>query len=420
MVSSLNSLLSAQPKYQFTFKQDAVPAADKTVDQAKVSTVKPSDPVVATRPVISDKPFNLIPDAFLNIFSQLDTDGNQLVTRDEITVGLKAAGATDKEIEAFIGNVLSATTDINGDGLSLAELDRRLKVDNGDYFAAADLNNDGQITSDELDESIDLYVSNGFGIDESQVRSFIAGADADKNNVLTRAEYTAFNGNNRPVAKVEPVEPQPIDPNAIFQRLFTQFDADNDGLVTRDELIKGLQEQGAPEEQIAQILSNVLSPTTDLNGDGLSRAELARRLAVDAGDTFAAFDLNSDNEITQEELDTAIKLYSQQNEKFDEDRVRRLFDEFDLNGNSVLARAEYDAYGNGARKTPDATDPSVKVVTAKPTSTAPVEPTQDATPTPVDPVSVEAEFIAAVKAQIAPSIATLDSQLVLLLQQDNA
>lgn len=329
---------------------------------------------------------------FLNLFDQVDADSNGLVTREELTAVMKANGASEDEITALLNNVLGATTDINGDGLSKTELLRRLEADAGNTFAMADLNSDGQVTADELDQAIALYNRTDNLASVERIRQAFASADGNRDGVLTQAEFNNYDPNNPAIPKVSQ------DVYKLFSNIFSELDADSNGLVTREEITKSLTAQGVSQDEIQALISNVLGATTDINGDGLSRLELQRRLAADAGDNFAAFDLNSDGRIGAGELEEAIKLYSQNNDNFDAARVRSLFGASDLNGNNELTRAEFVAYSNGLRKSNDiATDQS---------------------PAQIKPTAAEtADINPALKPQIPNySVATLNSDLLALLQ----
>ncbi|MGE0753544.1 MAG: EF-hand domain-containing protein [Alphaproteobacteria bacterium] len=346
---SINPLLNAaQPRFQSITKDVQVQAspADRLTD----TTVKSSDQIAADRSRISDKPFDLIPQVFLDLFQQFDADKNQLVTREELTNGLKAGGASEKDIQQLIDNVLSESTDTNGDGLSLTELSRRLRVDQGDTFAAADLNSDNQITAEEVSRAFNLYAIDETSKQGINFRTFFANADTNKDKILTRGEFDSYDPNRTVIVDPKPSDPKRPDHLEVFRQLFGQFDADNDGVVTREEIIAQVVKNGGSEDEASALADNVLSATTDIDGNGLSFTELQRRLRVDQGDTFAASDLNSDGQITAKELDQAIALYQKAGIKLNEDTVRKFFSDADLDSNNTLSHSEFVAYNNGVRK----------------------------------------------------------------------
>lgn len=376
---------------------------DKILTRAEFVAYNKKDSVVSdAKPVTPINPD--VPDIFHRLFHEFDADGNGLVTREEIIAAVLKNGGTEDVANALADNILSATTDIDGNGLSISELERRLKVDQGDAFAAADLNNDGSVTAEELDEAIKLYSANGSKLNPQAIHDFFNSADVNKDKVLTRAEYNNYNDGTRPVndaAASKPQKPAP-DINAYFHQLFTQFDRDSDGLVTRSELIAGLQGQGFSDNDIESLIANILSPTTDLNGDGLSRAELDRRLAVDRGDTFAAFDLNSDNLISVDELNQGIALYSKIYDNFDAERARKIFGAADLNNDKILSREELAAYDKGVRRVADSVNDNFS----------------DQRKVDVKAFTSDADLEIKLK-PAGISIATLDTQLILLLQQQD-
>ncbi len=395
----INSLVggTVQLKYQSNIKTNTVPDADAIKPAAKPAAKSAVD-AVSLAPKADTKPVDIFAGSFVQIFNNFDTDGNGLVTRDEITKTLQNAGASDKDIEAFADNILSRAYDTNGDGLSLTELNRRLKVDAGDAFAAYDLNSDGQITSSELDEAIDIFTKAGWKIDPKHVREVFADADLDNSKILTQSEFDNYGKYGKASAE-----------SRAFEVLFHKFDSDGDGRVTRDELLKALSEDGADKKGLEALLGNIFNATTDVDGDGaISISELRRRIQGDNGDAFAIADLNNNNSITAEELENAIALYTKNGSKFDADFARKVFKDADADGDGVLTRAEYVAYSNNI------SDIQVAAKPAAPAPTEPVaqKPASDATQVAKADIVFKSEV-----PKIAP--AQIDAQLLLLLQ-DNA
>ncbi len=397
----VNALVGSkvQLKYQSNLKTDTAynPDAAKSASKPAPSVAAAADAVVAApkidAPRIDPKPVDLFAGSFAQIFNNFDADGNGLVTRDEIMKTLQANGSNDKDAQAFADNVLSDIYDTNGDGLSMVELNRRLKVDSGDAFAAYDLNSDGKIGTDESEEAMKRFSAAGWKIDANHVRSVIANADIDDNKILTKAEFDNFNKYGRPTKDTH-----------AFEVIFNQFDADGDGIVTRDEAMSILKSQGADEKSAEAFLANVFS--SDLDGDGaISIPELRSRIFADTGKVFERLDTNYNNEVTAEELKQVIAEYVKNGFAIDPDDLRKKFAEMDTDKNGILSRAEFAAFNS---KTSDA---AADVADVKPDPAKPV-----VLETAVD--AVQTTSVDAITKPEIPKIspAMIDAQLLLLLQ----
>ncbi|MFO0388518.1 MAG: EF-hand domain-containing protein [Alphaproteobacteria bacterium] len=410
-MQSINPLVSGnvQLKYQSIIKtQQTAADADiaKPVSNPVVASVDAAKPVAKPAAPAIDAfsiapkvdPASIFSGSFQEIFNNFDSDKNGLVTKEEIVNILKSSGADDKGIDAFVSNILSETSDTNGDGLSMVELNRRLKADAGDAFAAYDLNSDGKIGGAELEDAIRRFQAAGWKVDAENVRKIYGEADLDQSKVLTRAEFDNYNKYGKA-----------SDDTRAFEIMFYKFDGNTDGKVTRDEALKSLMADGMDDKSANAMLDNIFSMTSDVDGDGaLSISELRRRIAADKGDTFAMADLDNSGEISAEELENAIALYQKAGNKVDADFVRKAFAAADANGNQVLTRAEFDNRTKSDVDAVTAAKPEPVVVANKPLAPAPV----------VDVASTDADVF---KPKIQPIMpAELDAQLFLTLQEDKA
>jgi hypothetical protein len=71
----------------------------------------------------------------------------------------------------------------------------------------------------------------------------------------------------------KPAIPLPVE---SLENLFRQFDGDKNSTLTKEELLKGLQSMGFSEDGSEAVANMVFSAENDINGDGLSFAELQR------------------------------------------------------------------------------------------------------------------------------------------------
>lgn len=406
---SVNPLLggNVQIKYQSIIKtQQSAADADiakpiskpivANVDAAKPSAAKPAPAIdaFAAAPRVDSK--NLLDGSFKDMFSNFDTDNNGLITKEEMISVLKANGAGDKDVEAVLNNVFSATSDTNDDGVfSRAEFNRRLKTD---AFSAYDLNSDGKIGTEELEDAISRFKASGLKIDEENVRRIYGQSDLDENKVLTRIEFDNFNKYGRPTEETRALEV-----------IFNQFDANADGKVTRDEALSILKTGGADDATAEAFLANVFA--SDLDGDGaITVDELRSRVFSTKGKTFELLDKNYDNQVTREEMDKVVAEYVKNGAKIDVNALSKAFADADTDKDGILTRAEFAAF-NSRGSDADAVaaaKPEPLVTAAKP---LPQEPSSDVASVDIGPL----------KPKIQPIMpAALDAQLFLTLQEDKA
>lgn len=244
-----------------------------------------------------------------------------------------------------------------------------------------------------------------------------------------------------PVKQVGPITEttDPVDaPTSLEElegKLFNLFDADNNGLVTREEVIARLTAKGRDEEFINRIVDNVFSPTSDLNGDGLSWQEVLRRRAIREGDEMAHFDFNRNGDLSAQEIEDGIALYSKYQENFNEAKVRATINAADANKDGTLTGAEWAAYEANplppvavAEEEPVISDTATYSPPAPPVDDGPkvadVSPVAKLNPSGIrikeaKPITPPADTPTLKPPVTSASVVTLDSELLVALQNQS-
>ena len=121
-------------------------------------------------------------------------------------------------------------------------------------FEIFDLNNDGQISFEEFQH---VFLNNKYtNIKEDEVREIFNSIDTDKNGKIDYTEFIASCLQEKIFLNKE-----------RLNEAFSIFDKDNNGAITKDEIMRVLKinnEQNKEIEEIEEIIKSI-----DKNGDGV-------------------------------------------------------------------------------------------------------------------------------------------------------
>ncbi len=118
-------------------------------------------------------------------------------------------------------------------------------------FKAFDKNNDGQIEYEEFKKGL-KKIKNG-KITEEEINKYFASIDTDKNNKI---DYTEFLANT--------LEKKTFLKEERLYEAFSMLDKDNDGKITKEELISILKLESKDDEYVSELMKNA-----DTNKDGV-------------------------------------------------------------------------------------------------------------------------------------------------------
>ncbi|VDP79388.1 unnamed protein product [Echinostoma caproni] len=231
----------------------------------------PKSPPILMNNIMKESSAN----GLLKLFTMLDTDGNDCISRIELKRELTRFGFSEKQIKDF-----SKKLDLNGDeeitldeyrialGIPFDVTSRMQPVTarSKEYaklmnlFAKADVNKNGVLTKEEL---FRVLQHSHYSPAELQVKCL----DLNEDGVVTLGEYKVALG-----IAYETLEQ--------WEKLFTELDRDNSGDLNVDELKLMFQQAGMPvaREAIEEWLADY-----DRNGDKkLNRAEFMTFVASQA------------------------------------------------------------------------------------------------------------------------------------------
>ena len=123
-----------------------------------------------------------------------------------------------------------------------------------EIFEALDQDGDGKITTDDLNQALQNL---GVELNEDQLKAIIAKADADGSGVVTWDEF------------LKVLEKRPIKRRieAALRELFNEFDTDNSGFISPENLRQLINDAGyadqVTDDDITELISRV-----DTTGDG--------------------------------------------------------------------------------------------------------------------------------------------------------
>ncbi len=118
-------------------------------------------------------------------------------------------------------------------------------------FKAFDKNNDGQIEYEEFKKGL-KKIKNG-KITEEEINKYFASIDTDKNNKIDYTEFLAATLEKKTFLKEE-----------RLYEAFSMLDKDNDGKITKEELISILKLESKDDEYVSELMKNA-----DTNKDGV-------------------------------------------------------------------------------------------------------------------------------------------------------
>ena len=124
-------------------------------------------------------------------------------------------------------------------------------IDLNKLFEVFDIDNDGQISYKEFQHVLVNIKNNG--IKENEIKDLFNSLDTDKNGKI---DYTEF------IASC--LQKKTYLNNERLKEAFSVFDKDNNGVITKDEIMSVLQLTDGNNNEIDNIIRNV-----DKNGDGV-------------------------------------------------------------------------------------------------------------------------------------------------------
>ncbi|MBI1301679.1 MAG: hypothetical protein GC137_08485 [Alphaproteobacteria bacterium] len=134
----------------------------------------------------------------------------------------------------------------------------------------------------------------------------------------------------------------PPDPNAQLSRLFEFYDLDGSGVVSLREFNAVLDKIGADEKAKDFLIKQFQLVETEADGqEGLTKVEVQRLFKVAQNDDQSAFhyyDLNQDGYVTDREISYLAKKYDHINEE----RVKRIANSMDYDGDGKVSLREYN------------------------------------------------------------------------------
>jgi Ca2+-binding EF-hand superfamily protein len=230
-------------------------------------------------------------DVASNLIDALDTNGDGVVSAEELQKGLTGAG-----INADAASTI-AKVDTDGDGnVSKAELTSAVQT-NMDARKAAH--------GGSLGESLGGPPPAG-----DVAATLISATDTDSDGALSLDEVANALGKTSDADK------------ASLQQAFSSIDTDGDGKVSRDELTTAVQtdqnahraHHGGHGHRAGKAAEALISATDTDNDDALSLDEIAQALdktgdadKASLSQAFASMDTDGDGKLNQDELASAIQ-----------------------------------------------------------------------------------------------------------------
>ena len=119
-----------------------------------------------------------------------------------------------------------------------------------DAFKTFDKNNDGQISYNEFKEGLEKFTS--ANLNENDIKSYFSSIDTDKNDKIDYTEFLTATIEKNILLKEE----------RLFEA-FSMLDKDNNGKITKDELMKVLKLEKSDDKFVIELIKKV-----DKNNDG--------------------------------------------------------------------------------------------------------------------------------------------------------
>lgn len=231
----------------------------------------------------------------MRLLNRADSNNDNQVTLDEALAALP--GVPQNEVEALFNRL-----DTNGDGLltvqDLAPLADEMRLHLARLLREADADGDNEVSLAEIQALVPEFPQQLFDM-----------LDRNGDGLLSIEDL--------------PATPPFDDPRQLLLRLFRTADADNDGVVTRDELLLALPDWS--EEQVDALIERL-----DRNDDGVLSADDLPSFPPDPAEVLLHIlrlaDTNGDAQVTFEELAAVVPGLTQVQ-----------FDLLDRNGDGIIS-----------------------------------------------------------------------------------
>jgi Ca2+-binding EF-hand superfamily protein len=234
-------------------------------------------------------------------------------------VGMQTQGPPPQPSASDVASNLIDALDTNGDGVvSAEELQKGLSAsgsgsnaDAASAIARIDTDGDGNVSKDELASAVQSGMDARKAAQAGDVAmSLISATDTDNDGALSLDEVAKALGKTGDADK------------ASLQQAFSSIDTDGDGKVSKDELTKAVEthqeahkaHHGHHGHRAGQAAESLISATDTDGDDALSLDEIAKALdkTSDADKAslqtaFASMDKDGDGKLNQDELTSVIK-----------------------------------------------------------------------------------------------------------------
>jgi Ca2+-binding EF-hand superfamily protein len=232
-------------------------------------------------------------------------------------VGMQTQGPPPQPSASDVASNLIDALDTNGDGVvSAEELQKGLSASGSNADAASaiariDTDGDGNVSKDELASAVQSGMDARKAAQAGDVAmSLISATDTDNDGALSLDEVAKALGKTDDVDK------------ASLQQAFSSIDTDGDGKASKDELTKAVEthqethkaHHGHHGHRAGQAAESLISAADTDGDDSLSLDEIAKALDKTSNadkaslqTAFASLDTDGDGKLNQGELASVIK-----------------------------------------------------------------------------------------------------------------
>jgi Ca2+-binding EF-hand superfamily protein len=296
----------------------------------------------------------------INAFRQIDENGDGAISQKELTNGMRNMRMSFSNEEVY---AIFAAADINRDGeIGYTEFISLMIPTAGDAlskfrkcflnvksakdaFNRIDVDRDGTISFEEL------FKGMGNNFSQNEVKAVFAMGDSDQDGQIDFIEFSKLMipAANDALAKFWKC----FRDIQVVKQAFSQFDTDNDGRITRDEVMAGMRKSG---RDFSSDEIDAIFILADRDGDGqidfaefavimipsaperISKLRKTFRTQADVEAAFKRFDTNHDGSISFQEMKNGLKncgvLLTDQ-------EIETIFAMADVDGDGEVSMSEF-------------------------------------------------------------------------------